>query len=85
MSSISGSRRAFKKQLMLRLLAICGFASALGSSSLAQDSGLANVVDTTSNLLRINYAAIDSHVHEFYLYEGAWQDFDLKAHAGGPI
>lgn len=57
---------------------------AAGGPKVAAGVSIANVVDTVSNLLRINYAAIDSHVHELYPYAGAWHDYDLTAAAGGP-
>src|SRR5579884_3920934 len=58
--------------------------SATGGPSTSARCSIANLVDTIQNVVRINYTAIDQHVHEFYIAGGAWHDFDLTAATGGP-
>ena len=45
---------------------------------------VANVVDTVENMLRVDYVAGDSHVHEFHIANNSWHDYDLTANTGGP-
>jgi len=63
---------------------LCVLITVLGAPLLAQNSGLANAVDTTVNLFRVHYAGADSHVHEFYVAGNGWHDFDLTMAARRP-
>ncbi len=44
-----------KRTVLLRLIATCGVVAILGSPLFAQNSGLANAVDTTADLFRVHY------------------------------
>lgn len=59
----------------------------LGSGGIAAAPGMpiTSVIDSSANMLRINYSGSDSHVHEFYIANCAWHDFDLSAATGGPL
>ena len=62
----------------------CDLTTAAGGQKIAGNGSISRLVDTTQNLLRINYTAIDQHVHELFVAGGAWHDLDLTAVAGGP-
>jgi hypothetical protein len=57
--------------------------TATGGPQAANGTPIADVVDTIQHVMRVNYVGADSHVHEFYLAENAWHDFDLTAESGG--
>ncbi len=57
---------------------------ATGGPQVTNGSSVADVVDTTQNVMRVNYLGLDSDVHEGYLSDGAWYDFDLTMATGGP-
>ncbi len=61
----------------------CDLTASTGGPHIATAGSIANIVDTVQKVLRINYAGIDQHVHEFYIAGGAWHDCDLTAAAGG--
>ncbi len=58
--------------------------AATGAPTVATGSAIANLVDTTQNALRISYTGADQHVHQFYIWAGAWHDFDLTGATAGP-
>ncbi|MBV8864069.1 MAG: hypothetical protein JO210_01570 [Acidobacteriaceae bacterium] len=47
-------------------------------------TGTGTAATTTETTATQFYAGIDSHMHELYIYDGAWHDSDLTAAAGGP-
>ncbi len=55
-----------------------------GPTIVAGASSIAGVVDTSQNVVRLNYVGFDADVHQFYIFNGAWQDFDVTLAAGGP-
>ncbi len=63
----------------------CGLTAAARGSNIAAGAAIHNAVDSSSSMLRINYAGIDLHIHELYLFGGAWHDSDLTSAAGGPL
>ena len=56
---------------------------ASGGPAVAAGSPITSAVDTLDGFFRIDYVAVNSHVHEFYIYSGAWHDQDLTPQAGG--
>ena len=58
--------------------------AATGAPAAMQVTPVANVVDTVENMLRVDYVAGDSHVHEFYIANNSWHDHDLTLVAHGP-
>ncbi len=58
--------------------------TAMTGGPLAEPQYIANVLDKFGNVVRVHYDAYDGDVHELYLANGIWQDFDLTANTGGP-
>ena len=57
---------------------------ATGAPAVLSLTGIADMVDTLENVLRVHYVGGDSHVHELFIAGGAWHDFDLTAVTGAP-
>ncbi len=63
----------------------CDLTAAAGALNVAGGVSIENVVDVIENMLRINYAGADQHIHELYVGGNAWRDCDLTASAGGSL
>ena len=56
-----------------------------GATPVASDAAIASIVDTMNNAFRIDYAGVDSHIHELFIVNGGWGAQDLTAITGSTL